>query len=69
MAGFFVVLWLALYPDRRADVTPAQLRHKRRTRAEAVPLGVVRVPDYIAIGVLVVLTAWAVADWIPRGKL
>ena len=27
------------------------------------------VPDYVAIGVLVVLVVWAVADWIPRGKL
>ena len=26
-------------------------------------------PDYVAIGVLVVLLVWAVADWIPRGKL
>jgi hypothetical protein len=34
MAEFF-----ALYHDRRADVTPAQLRHKRPTRAEAVALG------------------------------
>ena len=25
--------------------------------------------DYVAIGVLVVLVVWAVADWIPRGKL
>jgi hypothetical protein len=25
--------------------------------------------DYVAIGVLVVLIVWAVADWIPRGKL
>jgi hypothetical protein len=30
---------------------------------------VVLVPDYIAIGVLVVLAVWAVADWIPRDKL
>ena len=30
---------------------------------------VVKVPDYIAIGVLIVLIVWAVADWIPRGKL
>ena len=26
-------------------------------------------PDYVAIGVLVALLVWAVADWIPRGKL
>ena len=26
-----------------------------------------RVPDYVAIGVLVVLVAWAVADRFPRG--
>ena len=26
-------------------------------------------PDYIAIGVLIALIVWAVADWIPRGKL
>jgi hypothetical protein len=25
--------------------------------------------DYAAIGVLVVLMVWAVADWIPRDKL
>jgi hypothetical protein len=25
--------------------------------------------DYVAIGVLVLLIVWAVADWIPRGKL
>jgi hypothetical protein len=31
--------------------------------------GVVLVPDYVAIGVLVVLIVWAVADWIPRDKL
>ena len=31
--------------------------------------GVVRVPDYIAISVLVVLAVWAVAEWIPRDKL
>jgi hypothetical protein len=27
------------------------------------------IPDYVAIGVLIVLIAWAAADWIPRGKL
>ncbi len=27
------------------------------------------IPDYIAIGVLIVLLVWAVADQIPRGKL
>ena len=27
------------------------------------------VPDYVAIGVLIVLIVWAVADWFPRGKL
>ena len=26
-------------------------------------------PDYVAIGVLIVLAIWAVADWFPRGKL
>jgi len=26
-------------------------------------------PDYVAIGVLIVLIVWAVADWIPQGKL
>jgi len=26
-------------------------------------------PDYVAIGVLIVLLVWAVADWVPRGKL
>jgi hypothetical protein len=26
-------------------------------------------PDYVAIGVLIVLAVWAVADWIPRDKL
>jgi len=26
-------------------------------------------PDYVAIGVLVVLLVWAVADQFPRGKL
>jgi hypothetical protein len=30
---------------------------------------VVTVPDYVAIGVLIVLIVWAVADWVPRGKL
>ena len=30
---------------------------------------IVLVPDYIAIGVLIVLIVWAVADWVPRGKL
>jgi len=29
----------------------------------------VTVPDYVAIGVLVVLIVWAVADWFPRGRL
>jgi hypothetical protein len=29
----------------------------------------VTVPDYVAIGALVVLIVWAVADWIPRSKL
>jgi hypothetical protein len=29
----------------------------------------VTVPDYVAIGVLIVLIVWAVADWFPRGKL
>jgi hypothetical protein len=28
-----------------------------------------KIPDYIAIGVLIVLLVWAVADWVPRGKL
>ena len=27
------------------------------------------VPDYVAIGVLIVVIVWAVADWLPRGKL
>jgi hypothetical protein len=27
------------------------------------------IADYLAIGVLIVLIAWAVAEWIPRGKL
>jgi hypothetical protein len=27
------------------------------------------IADYIAIGVLIVLAVWAVADWLPRGKL
>jgi hypothetical protein len=26
-------------------------------------------PDYIAIGLLIVLLVWAVADQFPRGKL
>ena len=26
-----------------------------------------RIPDYIALGVLVVLIVWAVADWFPQG--
>ena len=30
---------------------------------------IVLVPDYIAIGVLIVLIVWAAADWVPRGKL
>ena len=25
--------------------------------------------DYIAISVLIVLAVWAMADWVPRGKL
>jgi hypothetical protein len=32
-------------------------------------VGVVTMPDYVAIGVLIVLLVWAVADWVPRGKL
>ena len=33
--------------------------------------GVLRMtlPDYVAIGVLIVLIVWAAADWVPRGKL
>ncbi len=27
------------------------------------------IPDYIAIGVLIVLLVWAFADQFPRGKL
>jgi hypothetical protein len=27
------------------------------------------IPDYIAISVLIVLAVWALADWVPRGKL
>ena len=30
---------------------------------------VMLVPDYVAVGVLIVLLVWAVADWVPRGKL
>ena len=26
-------------------------------------------PDYVTIGVLIVLIVWAAADWVPRGKL
>ena len=26
-------------------------------------------PDYVAIGVLIVLILWAAVDWIPLGKL
>ena len=26
-------------------------------------------PDYVAIGLLIVLIVWAVADWVPRGQL
>jgi len=33
------------------------------------PEGVMTIPDYLAIGVLIVLITWAVAEWIPRGKL
>jgi hypothetical protein len=29
----------------------------------------VELPDYVAIGVLVLLIVWAAADWIPREKL
>ena len=29
----------------------------------------VTVPDYVAIGVLIILIVWAMADWFPRGKL
>jgi hypothetical protein len=29
----------------------------------------VKIPDYIALGVLIVLLVWAVADQFPRGKL
>jgi hypothetical protein len=25
--------------------------------------------DYVAIGVLIASIVWAVADWVPRGKL
>jgi hypothetical protein len=28
-----------------------------------------KIPDYIAIGLLIVLLVWAVADQLPRGKL
>jgi hypothetical protein len=28
-----------------------------------------KIPDYIAIGVLIVVLVWAVADQFPRGKL
>ncbi len=28
-----------------------------------------KIPDYIAIGALIVLLVWAVADQLPRGKL
>ncbi len=28
-----------------------------------------KIPDYIAIGVLIVLLVWAFADRFPRGKL
>jgi hypothetical protein len=27
------------------------------------------IPDYIAIGVLILVVVWAVADQFPRGKL
>jgi hypothetical protein len=27
------------------------------------------IPDYIAIGVLIVLAVWAVANWVPQGKV
>ena len=27
------------------------------------------VPDYVAIGILVVLAVWAVADWIPARQI
>jgi hypothetical protein len=29
---------------------------------------VVRIPDYVAIGVLIALAVWAAADLIPHGK-
>ena len=28
-----------------------------------------KIPDYIAIGVLIVVLVWAVADQFPRGEL
>ena len=28
-----------------------------------------KIPDYIAIGVLIVLLVWALADQLPHGKL
>jgi hypothetical protein len=39
-----------------------------RAFGERVRVGMT-VPDYLAIGVLIVLIVWAVADWFPRGKL
>ena len=29
----------------------------------------VLVPDYVAISVLILVVVWALADWLPRGKL
>jgi hypothetical protein len=37
--------------------------------AQEISGGGMTIPDYVAIGVLVVLVVWAVADWFPRGKL
>ena len=53
------------------NVTANTERWVRRHYASATPVGddSVTIFDYVAIGVLVILVVWAVADWIPRGKL
>jgi hypothetical protein len=46
-----------------------RIRRDNRRADNGRVSGVVLVPDYVAIGILIVCAVWAVADWIPRGKL
>ena len=56
-------------PALRPSVEATQRTPKDRSFGVLIGAMQMTIADYFAIGVLMVLVGWAVAHWIPRGKL